>query len=104
VGLAGLLLVILRRENWKQQIFAILVFLGSYTVLASTWTLYNAVVYDRLVIGSDQLMPSIWRGAVEGDSSPQANDELLGDETYSDQTAAVITSDPLGYGQRRVIE
>ena len=104
VGLAGLLIMILARKNWKQSLVATSIFLVVYGGIASTWTVYNALVYDRLVIGSDQLMPSIWRGAVEGDSSPQANDDLLGDDTYSEQTATVITADPSGYVQRRVKE
>ena len=49
-------------------------------------------------------MPAIWRGAVEGDSSPQANDALLGDQTYTEQTIEIVRDDPSGFVQRRLQE
>lgn len=48
-----------------------------YTLLASTWTIYNLGMWNRVVIGSTQLMPALWRGAVENDGTPQENDALL---------------------------
>jgi 4-amino-4-deoxy-L-arabinose transferase-like glycosyltransferase len=104
IGLAGLLILTQLRQNWKQGLLAALFLVGIYAAICSTWTLYNWVAYNRLVIGSDQLMPSFWRGAVEGDTSPEANDAMLGDETHSEQAAEIIASDPTGYVERRVWE
>ncbi|MDQ7024998.1 MAG: glycosyltransferase family 39 protein [Anaerolineae bacterium] len=104
VGLAGLLWLSQFRQNWKQGFLAAVMFLGVYASVASTWTIYNALVYDRFVIGSAQLMPSIWRGAVENDITPQASDESLGEATYSEQTTEVIASAPIAYVKRRTRE
>jgi 4-amino-4-deoxy-L-arabinose transferase-like glycosyltransferase len=104
VGLAGLLLLTQLRHNWKQGLLAALFLLGIYAAVTSTWTIYNMLAYNRLLIGSDQLMPSLWRGAVEGDTSPEASDALLDGTSHSEQAAQVIASDPTGYAERRVRE
>ncbi len=68
LGFAGNMWLWLRRG---------IVLLVVYTMLASTWTVYNWGMWDRVVIGSTQLMPALWRGAVENDGTPQENDALL---------------------------
>ncbi|MCY3780613.1 MAG: phospholipid carrier-dependent glycosyltransferase [Chloroflexi bacterium] len=48
-----------------------------YALVVATWTIYNIVLWGRLVIVSDQLLPALWRGAVTQDGSPAQNDALL---------------------------
>lgn len=48
-----------------------------YSAVVLTWTIYNMGMWGTFVIGSNQLMPSIWRGAVQNDGAPDDNDALL---------------------------
>ncbi len=60
--------------DWRR---ACLVLLLCYGGMVSTWTLHNLILWDRLVIVSDQLLGTLWRGAADNDGSPQQNDALL---------------------------
>ena len=48
-----------------------------YSAVVLTWTFYNWGMWGTVIIGSNQLMPAIWRGAVENDGTPAQNDALL---------------------------
>lgn len=48
-----------------------------YTAVISMWTIYNLGMWGNFVIGSNQLMPALWRGAVQNDGAPDENDALL---------------------------
>jgi 4-amino-4-deoxy-L-arabinose transferase-like glycosyltransferase len=104
LGLVGHLLLVAGWKYWKRGISLALVLLLVYSMFVSIWTIFNWVNYQRLVIGSEQLTPSFWRGAVEGDGSPRQNDEMLGEESHGEQAVVVIASDPLAYVKRRVAE
>ncbi|GAB5491755.1 MAG: hypothetical protein Phog2KO_19700 [Phototrophicaceae bacterium] len=104
IGIAGHLVIISGKDNWKRSILLALGILLSYGVTISTWTVYNWVNYERFIIVSNQFMPAIWRGAVEGDGSPEENDELLGDDTPLAQTSDIIANDPTAFVQRRINE
>lgn len=54
-----------------------LLLLVVYGVIISTWTIYNLGMWGNFVIGSNQLMPALWRGAVQNDGTPDENDALL---------------------------
>ncbi len=95
-----------------------------YVALLSTWTIHNMVLWNRLVIVSDQLMPAIWRAAITNDGSPTENDELLlqdaadslpqdcevdckfqhATDTYVKQIKATVSEDPIGFVFRRLRE
>ena len=51
-----------------------------YSAVVLTWTVYNWGMWGTFVIGSNQLMPAIWRGAVQTDGTPAENDALLIDD------------------------
>lgn len=104
VGIAGHILFVSGWKNWRRVLPLAGAFLLVYGGAVSTWTIYNWVQWDRFVIGSDQLMPVIWRGAVTYDSNPWVNDELLGDSTHTEEVVEVVSSDPLGYIQLRLSE
>lgn len=104
LGIAGHIIIASGWKLWRRALPYALGFLLAYAAVASTWTIYNLVYWDRLVIGSDQLMPVIWRGAVTDDGNPWQNDELLGESTPAEQAAEVISSDPAGYIQLRLRE
>lgn len=93
--------LILGLRQWRKFILAGLVLIVSYSCVVGTWTAYNWFNYQRFIIGSNQFMPAVWRGAVENDGSPSENDELLGEQTATEQATEIISSDPLGYVQRR---
>jgi len=74
--LIHMLMVGYRNQFWvwfKRGVLLLVV----YGLLASTWTVYNLGTWGRFVIGSDQLMPAIWRGAIQNDGDPDENDALL---------------------------
>lgn len=62
----------------------IVVLLASYMALVSTWTVYNAIVWDRLVIGGDGLIGFIYQGTT-AKASPQEVDFALGVTIQSDE-------------------
>lgn len=104
VGLAFHLVVIIQAGRWQQRLRYALVLLLLYVSVAGTWTAYNLFVNDRLVIGSNQLTGTFWRGAVTNDGLPGQNDQLLAGEDPLDAAVDVIQSDPTGYLALRVTE
>lgn len=97
---AGIAIHMLMIGRWK----VIFPFLVAYAFIFFSWTAYTSLYYDWTVIGSNQLFPAIWRGAVEGDGSPQQNDELLGEQTALEQTGDIITNNLADFAQRRITE
>jgi len=97
IGIAIHMLLIRR---WQQ----ILLFLVAYAFIFFSWTAFTSLYYEWTVIGSNQLLPAIWRGAVEGDGSPEQNDELLGEQSALEQTGDIISSNPTNFAQRRIAE
>ena len=107
--------------DWRR---ACLLFLLAYSALVSTWTLHNLVLWDRLVIVSDQLLGTLWRGAEANDGSPQQNDALLlagvdlpddndcqvdckyqhPAELYLQKIGEIVGGDPAGFVVRRISE
>ena len=107
--------------DWRRACLTLLLVYGA---LVSTWTLHNLVLYDRLVIVSDQLLGALWRGAEANDGSPQENDALLLDgedapipegclvdcgyrhpaELYLRKIGEIVGGDPAGFVWRRVSE
>ena len=96
----------------------------AYIATASTWTIYNVVLWDRLVIVSDQFLAALWRGAETQDGSPRENDTLLlqGQEVpdgedcrpdcgyqhpptlYLERIRAIVDADIAGFLLRRLSE
>jgi 4-amino-4-deoxy-L-arabinose transferase-like glycosyltransferase len=103
-GLAGHLLLLLGRKHWKRDLVLGFILLAAYSGIVSTWTIHNVIRSNRIIIGSNQFMPAVWRGATEDDGSPRQNDELLGEQTAAEQASEIISSDPMGYVQRRIDE
>ena len=62
------------RGLWLRRGVLLLVVYGA---VISTWTIYNLGMWGNFVIGSNQLMPALWRGAVQTDGTPKQNDALL---------------------------
>lgn len=71
-------LLLLRRRrivaDWRRLI---LILILVYAAIVSSWTIYNAVLWGRFVVVSDQFLAAVWRGAETQDGSPARNDELL---------------------------
>ena len=107
--------------NWRRHC---LLLLTVYAAIVSTWTIYNLVYWDRLVIVSDQLMAALWRGAEINDGSPEHNDKLLmvgveditpvdcaidckfqhSTETYINKIRVIVSTDPAGFFALRANE
>lgn len=94
--------LVLGVSKWRQVILAAMALILSYSLVIGTWTAYNWFKYQRFVIVSNQFMPSVWRGALEESGSPRENDATRGQLSYTEQTSQIISSDPLGYVQKRV--
>ncbi len=108
-------------RGWRRSGF---VLLAVYIAIAATWTIHNAVLWNRFVIVSDQFMPALWRAAETEDGSPQQNDALLlegadavtlddcevdckyqhGTEIYAQQIGSLFGADPGGYFLRQINE
>ena len=121
LGIVAHMLLLGLRNGEGRWISKSVLLLVVYGVLLSTWTIHNLVLWDRFVILSDQLMPSIWRAVVTNDGSPTENDELLLQDAentnvedcqvdckfqhetdiYVKQIQANIGEDPIGYVLRR---
>ena len=104
IALAGLMIFIIPRKTWLQALTPAIAFLLIYAIGVGSWTAYNVLVYQRVVIASDQLAPAIWRGASTEDGSPRQNDDLLGEQTAAEQATDIILSDPMSYIVRRTTE
>lgn len=96
----GIVIHMLLIRQWRY----ILIFLVACAFVTLSWTAYTSLYYNWTVIGSNQLMPTIWRGAIEGDGSPRQNDELRGELSHVEQASQIISSDPIGYLKRRIEE
>jgi 4-amino-4-deoxy-L-arabinose transferase-like glycosyltransferase len=100
--------VLTQRGRWLRPVLALLV---SYGLVASTWTVYNLAVWNRLVIGGEGLFSFLYQGA-EGKADPDELDQQVGvtqDDSHQDRETALreeaaesITSDPVGWAAHRV--
>lgn len=115
----GLAIHLLMIYGWRRGVRRAFVLLLTYMLVVSTWTIYNAVRFERWIIGAEGLAAFIYIGA-SGYTSPQDVDARLSQdaeaeipddasyeerqEAYLDAASNVIGSDPLGYIQRRVSE
>jgi len=118
------LILLSRRQvlrGWRSRALLLLIV---YAAVVSTWTIYNLVSWNRLIIVSDQMMGALWRGAERNDGTPEHNDRLLlegvdvntppgcvvdckynhATETYVSKIAAIVGADPRGYLVLRVEE
>lgn len=98
-----------RRREWARPALILLV---SYVALVSTWTVYNLVVWERLVIGADGLLGFVYQGAT-GKASPHEVDEALGidpqrsderDDAMRAHLRESIFNDPAGWAVHRLSE
>jgi 4-amino-4-deoxy-L-arabinose transferase-like glycosyltransferase len=102
-------LLLTRRRDWARPALTLLI---SYAALISTWTVYNLIVWQRLVIGGDGLLGFVYQGAT-GKASPQEVDERLGidperddqrDEVLRERVRQHIFDDPAGWAAHRLKE
>lgn len=108
--LAVVHLFLIWRAHWRRLALALLL---SYTAVVSTWTVYNLVVWQRLIIGGQGFMGSMYKG-VEGQADPEAIDTQIGvnpDASHAERETALreavadsITRDPAGWITHRVKE
>ena len=77
IGIVIHMLMIGWRNNLGLWLRRGMLLLLVYAAVISTWTIYNWGMWNRLIIGSNQLMPALWRGAIQNDGTPAENDALL---------------------------
>jgi hypothetical protein len=90
--------------------------LVAYTLVIGSWTGYNLIRWNRLVIGGEGLAAFVYVGATDWEGPDQVDENLLEDAgvdaidpeeqqaLYEHAALNVIGDDPLGYVQRRVSE
>jgi hypothetical protein len=100
---------LIHRARWPRLALALLV---SYGLVASTWTIYNALVWDRVVIGGEGFLSFIYQGATTK-ASPQELDEGLGisaenagqrGEAIQEGIQKNVIENPVGWIKHRVTE
>ena len=85
-----------------------------YSLVVSTWTLYNWVRYDRFIIAGEGFAAFLYIGAAGWDGA-QGTDAQLAEtgldleaddrqQVYTDAASSAISTNPAGYLQRRVTE
>jgi 4-amino-4-deoxy-L-arabinose transferase-like glycosyltransferase len=77
IGIVIHMLMIGWRNQFGLWFWRGLLLLIVYSAVVLTWTIYNLGMWGTFVIGSNQFMPALWRGAVQNDGSPAENDALL---------------------------
>jgi 4-amino-4-deoxy-L-arabinose transferase-like glycosyltransferase len=100
----------IHRPRWRRLALALLV---SYGLVISTWTIYNALVWQRLVIGGEGFLSFVYQGATSK-ASPQTLDEQLGispenanqqrNEAMQKGIKENVLENPLGWIEHRVKE
>jgi 4-amino-4-deoxy-L-arabinose transferase-like glycosyltransferase len=93
------------RTAWKR----VLVMLVMVALVLSTWTIYNLLTYQRLVIGGSGLVEFIYLGATGWDDPDQVDERLgvtvtSGQPDYTGEASNAILSDIPAYLARRVGE
>ncbi len=98
------------RTHWRRWALALLL---SYSALVSTWTVYNVIVWDRVVVGGEGILAFLYQGT-RGQLSPYELDSELGISAENDredraqklkeQVEATIFGDPLGWATYRAKE
>jgi len=109
LGLAVHLLLIHRAHGWR-LVAALLV---TYSVVISSWTIYNWLTWERLVIGGEGILGFLYQGAT-GKASPQDLDAGLDltpenadgqrEEAMQAGIEETIREDPIGWAAHRVRE
>lgn len=112
--LLHLLVVYTPREAVRRGLWLLLI----YSLVVSTWTLYNWTRYQRFIIAGEGFAAFLYIGAA-GWEGPQGTDAQLADaaaqiglnpdaderqQVYTDAASNAISSDPAGYIQRRLSE
>jgi 4-amino-4-deoxy-L-arabinose transferase-like glycosyltransferase len=98
------------RIHWRRLA---LVLLASYALTLSTWTVYNLVTWDRLVIGGEGIWGFLYQGATQK-ASPNELDASLNitpENADAQRTEALqagikdtIRQNPVGWMQHRIKE
>jgi 4-amino-4-deoxy-L-arabinose transferase-like glycosyltransferase len=102
------------RDRRARLIPGLVAFALIYALTVGSWTLYNLIRYDRLVIGGEGLAAFLYIGAT-GWADPQAVDQRLAQQIgmaagaaeqddFVAAAGAAIGSDPAAYLRRRVDE
>ena len=95
------------RAHWRRLTLALLL---SYSAVVSTWTVYNVLVWDRVVIGGEGILAFMYQGT-RGQLSPHELDSELGVSRENDrqdraqklkeQVERTVLGDPLGWATYR---
>lgn len=116
LGLAVHLMLV---YGWRLALRRFLILFLTYTLVVSSWTFHNLVHWNRFVLVAQGFAAFVYIGATDWEGAAQVDKNLVNDaglegelpsdvgeqqELYQQAAANVITSDPLGYIQRRVTE
>ncbi len=117
LGLAAHMVIV---WGWRAGLKRAAVMLAVYTLLVSIWTAYNAVRWNRLVIGAEGYISFVYVGAVGWQDPYQLDENLMEDvpelaeaerltgdvrdSAYTQAAADAISRDPVGWIRRRVTE
>ncbi len=72
-----LMIHLVRLHGWRQGLRFGVVLIFSYGVMVSTWTIYNLVRWDRMVVGAEGAIGFTWMG-IHGQQSPETVDQSAG--------------------------
>src|SRR5258708_2220756 len=72
-----LIVQLIRLHGWRRSLRLAAALLLAYSVVISTWTVYNALKWDRFVVGAEGLVGFTWMG-INGQMSPSGVDNSIG--------------------------
>lgn len=98
-------LFLMHRDHWKRLAAVLLV---TYGAVIATWTAYNLIVWNRIVIGGEGIVSFIYQGT-ENKGAPDEIDEILGVGDQDDRAEKMKTAiqnnifgDPVGWAWHRI--
>jgi 4-amino-4-deoxy-L-arabinose transferase-like glycosyltransferase len=110
----GLVIHLFLIHPWRRALGYTAVLMVCYGAVIGSWTLYNAVVFNRIIIGGYGINDMLLTAAVGYSSSSavdptyaEFNDGKVPTGAERDDVAlrvvgSIITQDPIGYGVRRI--
>ncbi|HVO44203.1 MAG TPA: glycosyltransferase family 39 protein [Aggregatilineales bacterium] len=86
-----LLIHLIRLHGWKNGLRFGAVLMITYALTVSTWTIYNALRWNRFIVGAEGIAAFTWMG-IHGQAGPQQVDSAVGNPATDAQRNQALAS------------